>query len=227
MKILNKTLSWSHNPEVEGTYIIRIRNHKLSEQMAKRCMDSCEKVGQKAQYWDAFDGTGNMMEGIVVPPHAQEKTWLSWLKQINHDLTPQEVCCLLSHFSLWCRCIDLDRPVVALEHDAVMLQPFTHHMAINSIVYLGCQEMVRSNYWSIIPPHAQLNKDYRHLLRTHAYSIDPCAAKNLVSHVLERGIHTSADCMMSLNRCSFLCFGIYAMDVPGQTTIPELRKTKE
>ena len=65
MQILNKTLSWSHNPEVAGAYIIRIPNHDLSEKMAKRCMESCARVGQNAQYWDAFDGTGNITDGLL------------------------------------------------------------------------------------------------------------------------------------------------------------------
>jgi GR25 family glycosyltransferase involved in LPS biosynthesis len=226
MQILNETLHPKYDLVVDKAYIITIRGHETSEKLASRCLESCKRVGQKAEIYDAFDGTDPNVEGIKVPEHCQDATWLKWLRLVNHELTKPEVCCLLSHFSLWCKCIEQNRPLIVLEHDAVMLQPFTEHQAVNAIIYLGCNEQVRNNFWSIIPPHAQLNPDYRHILRTHAYSIDPFMAKNLVSHVLEKGIFSSADVTISLNRFAMLCFGIYAMDVSGESTIPEKGKEK-
>ena len=227
MQILNETLHSKWNTEVENTYIITIKGHATSESMGQRCLQSCKQVGQKAVIWDAFDGTDKTIEGIKVPEHSQNATWLKWLRLINHKLTKPEICCLLSHFSLWCKCIELDRPIAILEHDAIMVQKFTNHSAINAIVYLGCIEQYSSNYWNMIPPHAQLNVDYRHLLRTHAYSIDPAMAKNLVAHMIEKGIHTSADCFIRFDKFAMLCFGIYAYDQAGETTIPEIGKEKK
>jgi hypothetical protein len=226
MEVLNKTLNWSYNQEVYGTYIIRVKDHELSEKLAARCLESCQKVGQKAELYDAFDGTDPSVDGVKVPKHCQDATWLKWLKLINYHLTKPEICCTLSHFSLWCKCIELDRPIAILEHDAVMLNQFTHHPVQNCIVYLGCIEQYQSQQVNMIPPHAQLHKDYRHLLRTHAYSVDPLMAKNLVSYVIERGITSSADVTMSLNRFAMTCFGLFAMDIPGPTTIPEWGKDK-
>ena len=226
MEILHGTLQNRYETEVDNTYIITIKGHESSEQMATRCLESCKRVGQKAEIYDAFDGTDKSIPGIKVPEHSQNATWLKWLRLVNHELTKPEICCLLSHFSLWCKCMEINKPIVVLEHDAVMLQPFRQHLAINAIVYLGCMEQVRNNYCNMIPPHAQLNPDYRHILRTHAYSIDPFMAKNLVSHILEKGIFTSADVAISLNRFAMLCFGIYAMDIPGESTIPEKGKEK-
>lgn len=218
MEILDETLNWKYITEVENSYIIRIKDHKNSESMAARCMESCKVVGQKAVYWDAFDGT---KQKIIVPEHSRNKTWLSWLKLLNYTLTKPEICCLLSHFSLWCRCVEIDMPIVALEHDAIMLQPYTHHNVFNSVVYLGSSEMVRSNYWNPIPPHAQMGHNYRYILRTHSYSIDPLAAKNLIAHTIEKGIYTAVDVMMKIQDISIVSFGIFAADNAGETTIPE------
>lgn len=226
MNILDKTLHSQYNQEIYNTYIITIKGHELSESMANRCLDSCYKAGQVAEIYDAFDGTDNTIQGIKVPEHCQNATWLKWLKLINYKLTKPEICCLLSHFSLWCKCIELDRPIVILEHDAVMLKKYTHHLVMNCIVYLGCIEQYKTKKVSMIPPHAQLHKDYRHLLRTHAYSIDPFMAKNLVAYILSKGITSSADVVISLNRFAFTSFGLFAMDLPGQTTIPEWGKNK-
>lgn len=218
MERLDETLSWSYRTEVAKTYVVTIRGHAGSEAMSARCLESCASVGQEAERFDAFDGTG---EGIVVPGHSRGATWLSWLKLVNFTLTSPEVCCLLSHFALWCRCIELDAPIVCLEHDAVMLSPYTHHNVFNSVVYLGSSEMVRSGHWNPIPPHAQLGHNYRYILRTHAYSIDPLAAKNLVAHTLERGIYTAVDVMMKVQDISIVCFGVFATEMAGETTIRE------
>lgn len=218
METLQETLDWKYSTEVENSYIIAIKGHEKSEEMAKRCLESCQSVGQKASFWDAFDGTGDR---IIVPAHSRNKSWLSWLKLVNYKLTRPEVCCLLSHFSLWCRCIEVDAPIVVLEHDAVMLAKYTHHNCFNSLVYLGSSEMVSSNYWNPIPPHAQLGHNYRYMLRTHAYSVDPIMAKNLVAHTISRGIYTAVDVMMKIQEFSIVCFGIFAADMAGKTTINE------
>lgn len=221
MEILKESLNWKYNIKTSKAYIITIKDHENSEKMATRCMESCQKVGQPAEIFDAFDGTGRLNPDIIVPEHSRNKDWVGWLKLVNKTLSKPEICCFLSHFALWVKCVEEDQPLIALEHDAVMLRPFPEHMAINALIYLGSNEMVRNNYWNPIPPHAQLCPDYRYILRTHAYSVDPICAKNLISDAIEKGIYTAVDVMMNVQKYSILCFGIYAMDLPGESTIPE------
>ena len=218
MKILKETLNWKYDINISKAHIITIKNHQNSEKMAARCLESCNKIGQPAEIFDAFDGTGNE---IIIPDHSINKDWVKWIKLTNTTLSKPEICCFLSHFALWVKCIEEDKPLIALEHDAVMLKPFFQHLAINALIYLGSNEMVQWNRWAPIPPHAQLCPDYRYILRTHAYSVDPICAKNLVSDAIERGISTAVDVMMNVQKYSILCFGIYAMDLSGESTIPE------
>jgi len=218
MEILKETLNWKYDINVSKAYIITIKNHENSEKMAARCLESCHRVEQDAEIFDAFDGTGSE---IIVPEHSRNKDWVSWLKLTNTTLSKPEICCYLSHFALWVKCVEEDRPLIALEHDAVILKPFKQHMAINALIYLGSNEMVRNNYWNPIPPQAQLCPDYRYILRTHSYSVDPICAKNLIADTVQRGICTAVDVMMNVQKYSILCFGIYALDLPGESTIPE------
>lgn len=218
MNRLNETLHYNYKTEIESTYIITIKNHAQSEEMAQRCLESCSKVNQKAQIWEAFDGTDGT---VKIPLHAIGKDYLKYLKLVNFTLTPPEVCCLLSHVSLWSRCIEIDQPIAILEHDAIMVAKYTHHMAFNAIVYLGSIEQAQSNYWNLIPIYAQLSPDYRYILRTHAYSIDPMMARNLLSHVIKYGIHTAVDVMIRADIFSIVQHGIFAIDLSGKTTIPE------
>lgn len=221
MEILKETLNWNYKINVSKAHIITIKNHEASEQMAARCLESCRRVGQPAEIFDAFDGTGRLSQDIIIPEHSRNKDWVKWIKLTNTTLTKPEQCCFLSHFALWVKCIEEDQPLIALEHDAVMLRHFPEHPALNALIYLGSNEMVRNQYWNPIPPHAQLSPDYRYILRTHAYSVDPLCAKNLVSHAIERGLYTAVDVMMNIQKYTILCFGIFAMDMPGKTTIPE------
>ena len=163
MKILDETLNWKYSTEIENSYIIRIKGHKNSEMMAQRCLDSCFKVGQKAELWDAFDGTQGK---IIIPEHSQEKSWVSWLKLLNTTLSNPEICCFLSHFSLWCHCLNIDKPIVILEHDAVMVEKFDVHLVYNSIMYLGCIEQVEKG-WGVYPtpPHATNGNNYHFICR--------------------------------------------------------------
>lgn len=221
MQTLSETLKWNFNTTIDKAYIITIKDHELSEQMAQRCLDSCRRIGQEAEIFDAFDGTGKHHKDIIVPKHSEGKNWVNWIKITNATLSKQEICCFLSHLALWIKCVEQDKPLIALEHDAVMLAQFKEHPAINAVIYLGSNEMVRSKYWNPIPPQAQMCPDYRYILRTHAYSVDPICAKNLIAHTIEKGIHTAVDVFMNVQKYTLLCFGIFAMDLPGETTIPE------
>jgi GR25 family glycosyltransferase involved in LPS biosynthesis len=219
MERLSETLGFSYNTEVDSAYVITINGHGISEPMAKRCHESCEKVGMKSQRWEAFDGTkGN----IFAPKHLEGQKWVKWIKVVNEALAKTEVCTVLSHVSLWARCIEIDKPIVILEHDAVMMEKFTHHPAFNAIIYLGSIEQVQNNYWGSIPIHGQLNQNYRFQLRTHAYSIDPMIAKRLLGDIVRSGIRTSIDVMIRADIYTILQFGIYAFDMAdGKSTAPE------
>jgi glycosyl transferase family 25 len=222
MELLTReTLNNKYNTKVDKAYIITIKGHESSEKMGQRCLESCQKINQPAEIFDAFDGTGNLNPEIIVPEHSRNKDWLKWFRLVNTTLSKPEICCFLSHFALWCKCVEQDQPLIALEHDAVMLRPFVNHSALNAIVYLGSNEQVTNRSSSPIPPHAQLCPDYRYILRTHSYSIDPLVAKNLIAHAVQRGIYTAVDVMMSVYDFTILSFGVFAMDLRGESTIPE------
>jgi len=60
MEILKETLNWSYNIKTSKAHIITIKGHENSEKMAARCLESCQKVGQPAEIFQAFDGTGKI-----------------------------------------------------------------------------------------------------------------------------------------------------------------------
>lgn len=219
MEKIGERLSFSYETAIESAYVITIKGHELSERMAARCEQSCAAVEMPCRRWDAFDGTGGE---IVVPESLRGQSWLSWVKVVNEALAKTEVCVVLSHASLWARCVEIDRPIVVLEHDAIMLQRFTHHPAFNAISYLGSVEQLQSGYWGSIPIHGQLNQNYRFQLRSHAYSVDPFMARRLLASLVARGIATSIDVMVRSDIYTILQFGMFAFDqADGVSTSPE------
>ena len=227
-----------HEMNIEGTYIISIQGNKVSEQLTQQCLASCEKVGQpNVNVFPAFDATGSKVKvqqhdlglpvgelgSIKVPEFLQGQAFINFLRLKRCDLLMTQIACFLSHYSLWCMCLDKDRPIVILEHDAVMVKPFLRHNYLNNIVYLGGSEQKAGSLrdTDTIPPHASDQQGLdRFICRAHAYSIDPIMAKNLVSYAIHHGIITTADAMMRYDMFGIVQNGVYAYDNPhDQSTI--------
>jgi hypothetical protein len=209
------TLYNSYSMDVESAYIIRIKGNNASEQLASRAAASCDAVGQRYKLWDAYDGTSS----VISPPDPQYDT-MSLIKIIDPYLTRTEVACALSHISLWVHCVMIDWPIVILEHDAVMVQSYSTHGVYNSIAYLGSVEQYAKG-WDVCPtpPHGSRGKNFRFILRAHAYAIDPAVAKSLIAHVIQQGIYTSLDTIIRADLFPIHQMGLFAYDLAGETTI--------
>ena len=222
----------SYEMNVEGTYIISIQGNKVSERLTQQCYESCQKVGQpNVQVFPAFDATNSPVKiqehdygkpigeigTIKVPEFLQNQVFINFLRLRRADLLMTQIACFLSHYSLWCMCLDKDMPIVILEHDAVMVKQYLRHNYLNNIVYLGGSEQIGGSLHSedTIPPHASDQQGLdRFICRAHAYSIDPIMAKNLVSYAIHHGIITTADAMMRFDMFGIVQNGVYAYDNP-------------
>ena len=228
-----------HEMSVEGTYIISIQGNKVSEQLTQQCLASCKEVGQpNVQVFPAFDATDSPvkiqdhdlgkpigeMGTIKVPEMLKGQAFLNFLRLRRSDLLMTQIACFLSHYSLWCMCLDKDRPIVILEHDAIMVRQYLKHKYYNNIVYMGGVEQAKfGKLIYSVPPHASDHKGLdRFICRAHAYAIDPAIAKNLVSYSIHHGLITTADAIMRCDMFGIVQDGVYAYDKPhGLSTITE------
>jgi hypothetical protein len=222
---LKKSLQYSYDMSVDKAYIITVKGNSESENMSKGCQLSCHSADMPYEVWDAFDGTDGI--NIKIPEHSKDSKWLTWLKQMDHHLSVTEIACFMSHVSLWAKCIEQDRPLVILEHDAVMLKSFPSHPLYNSICYLGCMEQKNSQLGisGITPPHGTLSNNYHFICRAHAYSIDPAIAKNMMAYVIGKGITESLDAILRADLFTICQIGMFAFDrFDGNTTIVDRKK---
>lgn len=214
----------SNNVEVESAYVITVKGNDTSEAYSKRCQQSCASVNMPCKVWDAYDGTN---PGEIIPPkHLENDSVMNMLKITDHYMTRGEIACALSHISLWVHCAVIDRPIVIMEHDAVMVKKFNSIDGYNTIVYLGGDEWVNQG-WKVypIPPHASEGRNFLFICRAHAYAIDPVMAKNLVSHVIKQGIIDPLDIMLRADLFNISHQGLYAYDIPGNETTIKSRPT--
>lgn len=211
------SLNYTYNFEVESAYIITLTGNDTSEQLSKRCQLSCIEAQQPYKIWEAFDGTSHTH--ITYPDHAVGKPHYKWLKQMNDKLRLTEVATILSHFSLWCHCVEIDQPIVILEHDAIMVSPYLRHPGFNQINYLGNYEQWVDQRYPDFPPHAAATDNNRFICRAHAYAVDPYISRQLISHVIRFGLSAPADMLIRVDLFNIVQTGFYAYDVPGETTI--------
>ena len=230
----------SYEMDVEGTYIISILGNKVSEQLTQQCYESCQKIGQpNVNVFPAFDATDSPikiqdhdlgkpigeMGTIKVPEMLKGQAFINFLRLRRSDLLMTQIACFLSHYSLWCMCLDKDQPIVILEHDAIMVKEYLRHNYYNNIVYLGgCEQVEGSlNSTDTVPPHASDQKGLdRFICRAHAYAIDPAIAKNLVAYSIHHGLITTADAIMRCDMFGIVQDGVYAYENPhGLSTITE------
>ena len=203
-----------HFDDVEA-YIITLKNNTKSQELSKRCQDSCIKTGQPFHVWDAFDGTSGE---IHYPEHAENQDHYRFLKVMNDRLTITEIATILSHYSLWAHCVKIDIPIVILEHDAIMVNKYIWHDGWNQINYLGNFSQLDTG-WPSFPPHAAATKNYKFICRAHAYAVDPAIARQLLSHVLRFGLTAPADMLIRADIFPLVQTGFYAFDAPDETTI--------
>lgn len=197
--------------DIESAYIITVQDNEASQLRSKRCQESCNSVGMSAKIWHAYDGT--KVGDIKEPDSLKDDSFMSMIKVTDHYLTRGEVACALSHISLWAHCVKIDRPLVILEHDAIVVKKIEHHLSYNSIVWLGGAEWAKQ-HWPIltIPPHASEGPNYHFICRAHAYSIDPQVAKNMLSYVLKMGICAPLDIMLRADIFHITHQGLHAYD---------------
>ena len=93
-------------------YYINLEKNKENRDEMKRLFPSAERL-------EGVDGTKLNVQDIY--PFCVDKNWRDphW----NRRFTKGEVGCVLSHFKLWKKCIELEEPVLILEDDVVPLDP--------------------------------------------------------------------------------------------------------
>lgn len=95
------------------TFVIVMEGYPISESQFIDCINSGKKFNWKIEKFSATIGTS-----------IRDEDWKTiGVKPLLHKKTMDKLGvhgCFFSHFRLWKKCIDLNEPIVILEHDAVI-----------------------------------------------------------------------------------------------------------
>jgi GR25 family glycosyltransferase involved in LPS biosynthesis len=101
-------------------------HYTVSKSMSLQLVESAEQYGWPLAIWPAVDGT-------VLP----NNYWLN--SSIPISTTAGKFLdkkgawgCLLSHVSLWQHCVNVNTPIIVMEHDAVICDVWPHNLDITS-----------------------------------------------------------------------------------------------
>lgn len=100
------------------SFIIYLPNYENSVVWANAALDSAKKHNWNIELYEGINGLVHSLEEYNLfrnPKHRKSR---------KAFLRPGTVGCLLSHFSLWKKSIQLNEPICILEHDVTIHAPF-------------------------------------------------------------------------------------------------------
>lgn len=154
------------------TFVIAIKDHPVSERQLNDCLNSANTFGWKVEIFWGVDGrtiTNETWQKEELTPRLDKPTM--------HRVGVQG--CFLSHYMLWKKCIELDEPIIILEHDAV-IQHVWQPLDINEAVI-----KLHRHYSGKTP---KIDTDSGHWSKSgHAYCLSPGHATKLINFVKRVG----------------------------------------
>lgn len=154
------------------TFVIAIKDHPISEKQLQDCLDSATKFNWKIKTFWGVNGktiTDDTWKSEGIFPRLDKPTM--------HRAGVQG--CFLSHWSLWKKCLELNEPIIILEHDAV-IQNFWSPIEINEAVI-----KLHRYYKQKTPKYDDDSGLWSP--SGHAYCILPSHATILINFVKEKG----------------------------------------
>jgi len=171
---------------VTKAYILKI-DTPISNEYAKVCADSCDKIGLN---WEYFRGWQNMTGRMAWCKTGIKMKFNEPHKHIERPTPGQKAeCCSAGHAGIWKRIAEgPDEAAVVLEHDAIMLHPINIDIPQSAISVLGYKvtNPTRYNHVNAGPPKEFCSIDGHE--GAHAYAMTKQTAKFLINEIEEKGL---------------------------------------
>jgi glycosyl transferase family 25 len=146
--------------------------------------DQLSSCGLSFEFMRAIDGRAG--EHLSFPYYSDDSCVRAW----RRPLTPGEVGCFASHYSLWRRCVEKNEPLVVLEDDIEIGQDF--EVAVRNVIrivkdhgYVRLSGIVKTAFRrldSISSSPFSLVRFLRGPMGTQCYAISPSGAGSLLRH---------------------------------------------
>ena len=194
-------------------FVITLKDNQYSNKVADRCIQTAAKFGLVVE---KFYGVNKERAKQFMYDEGLEWTWANnnteetFCKKTGLRMHPYRtgdlravIGCSMSHYFLWKKCIELDEPILILEHDSVFLRALPE-IEFNGICQIndpmgatrkGAQWSRQMSSRGTVGVHSKTwitSKDEKHipdgLAGNSAYLIKPWAARELVDKFYEIGV---------------------------------------
>ena len=116
---MEPTLTSTITDKTIPIFILGMKNNKVSQYYEKLCIDNFKKFGYNNL---------NHFEAIVPETMGNELTFEShriYSSTNKREWDVVEKAIWYSHYSLWCKCLEMNETIIVAEHDCMMTKPFT------------------------------------------------------------------------------------------------------
>lgn len=187
--------------KVDRALIIRGKDVPLSVEYAEICAESCSQFGVPYEFIDAVYETN----GEVAYESVGAKIKTRW------GFNNGNAGCHASMIKCWDRIIEIDKPCIIMEHDAILVGDVrTVDIPDDACVTFGFRVANRDDYTPIGPAN-KLTK-IRRSVGCHAYAVTPKTAKWLVHDARVEGLICGVDRWLMMGPRSGL--PLYVADPP-------------
>jgi GR25 family glycosyltransferase involved in LPS biosynthesis len=100
---------------------------------------------------------------------------------------------MISHYHVWKKCIELDQPIVVLEHDSRVVSE-TYRADFEDVLHLDAHRFEQDpdkGKSLVVEDFVNIRKGENQLMGTYGYVIKPHAAERLIKGAHEDGITAS------------------------------------
>jgi len=172
-------------------YILKI-DTPISNEYAKVCADSCDKVGLDWEYSEGFSNmTAKAALGQLNIPNLPSEPY----QYIDNPPTSHKAfMCTAGHFRIWQKIAKGKEDIgVVLEHDAFMFHNFAVHIPDDRIVVLGykLENIKRYDNEKAGSPKELIDIDGHE--GAHAYAMTRKTAQMLLEELANNGIRSAID----------------------------------
>ena len=164
-------------------FLITLTGMPASVKMAKHCIESAKQHGEDHNL-EILPAVSKFESRDFFIRH--NLTWC-WWKGEDRLFNLILMAYFASHFKLWLRCMDIGKPVIALEHDALFRAPIPT-LKFRHVLMLGVENPGMPHAKSKVFAACKKGITFypnNHLRGTHAYAITPEGAHRLVKAAKE------------------------------------------
>ena len=178
---------------IDRALIIRRQAVELSKQYAADCAESCEKHNLPYEFIDAVE--------FLECEEAFQSVGAK--KSPRYKNTMGNCCCHSSHIKCWKRIIELDKPCIILEHDAIVKGDVRNIDIPDMAVTTFGHRVAGVNDYNPIGPAKEFI-EIRRAIGVHACGLTPNTAKWLWEHARDEGVSVGVDRWLMMQRASKL-----------------------